>query len=83
MDGFKKFQRYWVRGLLLYNRMEVFFRKVSTEVKKCIVWSSIQVFQNQVSKKSFYTFEDIDLRESHAKLRKNRVKLWGQIEFKS
>ena len=30
--------------------------------------SSIQVFPNQVSKKSFYTFEDIDLRESHAKL---------------
>ena len=25
---------------------------------------------NQVSKKYFYTFEDIDLRESHAKLHK-------------
>ena len=33
--------------------------------------------------KSFHTFEDIDLRESHAKLHKNRVKLWEQIEFKS
>ena len=32
------------------------------------MWSSIQVFPNQISKKSFYTFEDIDLRESHAKL---------------
>ena len=32
------------------------------------MWSSIQVFPNQVSKKLFYTFEDIDLRESHAKL---------------
>ena len=32
--------------------------------------SSIQVLPNQVSKKSFYTFEDIDLRESHAKLDK-------------
>ena len=37
---------------------------------------------NQVSKTSFYTFEDADLRESHAKLHKNRVKLWEQIEFK-
>ena len=37
------------------------------------------VLLNQVSKESFYTFEDIDLRESHAKL---RVKLWEQIEFK-
>ena len=34
------------------------------------MWSSIQAFPNQVSKKSFYTFEDIDLRESHAKLHK-------------
>ena len=34
------------------------------------MWSSFQVLPNQVSKKSFYTFEDIDLRESHAKLRK-------------
>ena len=38
---------------------------------------SVQVFSNQVSKKSFYTFEDIDLRESHA------VKLWELIQFKS
>ena len=34
------------------------------------MWSSIQVRLNQVSKKPFYTFEDIDLRESHAKLHK-------------
>ena len=46
------------------------------------MWNSIQVLPNQVSKKSFYTFEDIDLRESHAKLHKNRVKLWEEIEFK-
>ena len=46
------------------------FRKFSSEVEKCITWSSIQVLPNQVSKKSFYTFEDIDLRESHTKLHK-------------
>ena len=46
------------------------------------MWNSIQVLPNQVSKKSFYTFGDIDLLESHAKLHKNRVKLWEQIEFK-
>ena len=38
-----------------------FFRKCSSEVEKCIMWSSIQVLPNQVSKKSFCTFEDIDL----------------------
>ena len=34
------------------------------------MWSSIQVLPNQVGKSSFYTFEDIDLRESRAKLHK-------------
>ena len=42
-----------------YKRIEAFFRK--SEVEKRIMWSSIQVLPNQVSKKSFYTFEDIDL----------------------
>ena len=37
------------------------FRKFSSEVDKCIMWSSSKVLPNQVSKKSFYTFEDIDL----------------------
>ena len=32
------------------------------------MWSSIQVLPNQASEKSFYTFEDIDLGESHAKV---------------
>ena len=50
-------------------------------MEKCIMWSSIQILANQVGKKSFYTFEDIDLRESHAKLHK-KVKLWEQIQFK-
>ena len=35
--------------------------KISSEVGKCIMWSSIQVLPNQVSKKLFFTFEDIDL----------------------
>ena len=34
------------------------------------MWSSIQVLLSQVSKKSFYTFKDIDLSESHAKVHK-------------
>ena len=46
------------------------FKKFSSEVEKCIKWSLIQVLPNQVSKLSFYTFEDIDLRESNAKLHK-------------
>ena len=34
-----------------------FFRKFSSEVETCIMWSSSQVLPNQVSKKSFYTFQ--------------------------
>ena len=41
------------------------------------MWSSIQVLPNQVSKKSFYTFEDIDLRESHATLHKKLSETLG------
>ena len=41
------------------------------------MWSSIQVLPNQVSKKSFYTFEDIDLQESHAKLHKKPSETLG------
>ena len=46
-------------------------------MEKCIMWSSIQVLPNQVSKKSFYTFEDVDLRESHAKLHKTWSETMG------
>ena len=41
------------------------------------MWSSIQVLPNQVSKKSFYTFEDIDLGESHAKVHKKPSETLG------
>ena len=41
------------------------------------MWNSIQVLSNQVSKKSFYTLEDIDLRESHAKLHKKASETLG------
>ena len=46
-------------------------------MEKCVMWSSIQVLPNQVSKKSFHTFEDINLRESHAKLHKNPSETLG------
>ena len=41
------------------------------------MWSSIQVLPNQISKRSFYTFEDIDLRESHEKLHKKPSETLG------
>ena len=55
------FQRFRVKELLLYNRIEAFFQKFSSEVEKCIMWSSIQVLPNQVSKKLFHTYKDVDL----------------------
>ena len=39
--------------------------------------SSIQVLPNQVSKKYFYTFEYIDLQESHSKLHKQQSETLG------
>ena len=70
-----KFQRFRVKELL--QPYGSFFRKFSSVVKKCITWSSIQVHPNQVSRKWFYTFEDIDLRESHPKLHKKPSETLG------
>ena len=42
-----------------------------------MIWSPIQVLSNQVSKKSFYKFEDSDLREFHAKLHKKPSETLG------
>ena len=39
--------------------------------------NSGHLIPNQVSKNSFYTFEDIELRESHAKLYKKPSKTLG------
>ena len=44
------------------------FSKIFIRSGKMLRMDSVQVLSNQVSKTSFYTFEDIDLRESHAKL---------------
>ena len=54
-----------------------FFRKFSSEGGKCIMWSSIQVLPNQVNKKTLLYVEDVDLRESHAKLHKKLSETFG------
>ena len=41
------------------------------------MWSSIHLLPNQLSGKSFCTFRDIDLRESHAKLHQKLSKTQG------
>ena len=58
------------------------FRKFSSEVEKCIMWSSIHVLPNQVSKRSFNTFKDIDLESLMQSYIKNRVNLWSRLNLK-
>ena len=60
-----------------FATVQKLFRKFSSEVGKYNMWNSIQVLPNQVSKKSFHTFEDIDLWESHAKLHKKPSETLG------
>ena len=57
--------------------VEKLFSKIFVRSGKCILWSSIKVLLNQGSKKSFYTFEDIDLRESHAEVHKEPSETLG------
>ena len=71
-----------LRNFYFTTVWKLFFRKFTSEVEKCIMWNSIQVLLNQVSKKSFCTFEDIDFENPMQSYTKNRVKLWEQIEFK-
>ena len=44
-----------------FTTIQKLFSKIFIRSEKMHMWSSIQVLPNQVSKKSFYTFEDIDL----------------------
>ena len=44
-----------------FTTVQKLFSKIFARSGKCIMWESIQVLPNKVSKKSFYTFEGIDL----------------------
>ena len=66
--------------LQLYRSL---FRKFSPEVEKCIMWGSVQVLPNQVSKNSFHIRLKILTYESPMQsYLKTRVKLWKLIQFK-
>ena len=77
MDGLKKNPNgIELRNFYFTTIEKLFFENFHQKRKNASCGALFRYFQ--VSKKSFYTFEDIDLRESHAKLHKNRVKLWEQ-----
>ena len=57
--------------------MEAFYENFHQKWKNASCGAQISVLPNQVSKKLFYTFEDIDLRESHAKLHKKPTETLG------
>ena len=80
MDGFKKFQRFSAKELLLYNRIEA-FSKIFIRSRK-MHHVELNSGTSKSSKWSVFAFEDIDLRESCTKLHKNQVELWQKIEFK-
>ena len=45
--------------------------------EKRITWYIIWLLVHQTSEKSFHTFEDIEVRESHTKLHKKRSETLG------
>ena len=69
-------------GTFTLQPCKSFFLNFSLEVEKCIMWGSVQVLPHQVSKKSFCTFEDIDLQEFHAKLHEKASGTLELIQFK-
>ena len=64
--------------LLLYNRIDAFFRKFSSEVEKCIMSSSIQVLPNQVNKNLSLRLKIL----TYESPKQSYMKLQEQIELK-
>ena len=57
------------------------FGKFSSEVEKCIMCSSIQVFPNQVSKNRSVRLKILTYESPMRRYIKNRAKLWELIQF--
>ena len=58
-----------------------FLRKFSVEVEKCIMWGSIQVLPNQVSKNRSIPLKNVTNESPMRSYIKDRVKLWKLIQF--
>ena len=54
-----------------------FFENFHQKWKNASCGAQFRYFKNQVSKKSFFMFEDIDLQEFHAKLHKKPSETLG------
>ena len=59
-----------------------FFRKFSSEVEKCIMWSSIQVLSKQASKNPSIRLKIFTYESPMQRYIEDRVKLWEQSQFK-
>ena len=72
-----------LRNFYFTTVQKLFFRKFSSKVDKCIIWNSIRVLPNQVSKNasmlSSKCLKILSLMQSYIR---NRAKLSEQIEFK-
>ena len=71
-------------GIELRNFTTVWklFPKIFIRSGKCIMWSSIQIAPNQVSKNHSMRLKILIYQSPMQRYMKNRVKLWEQIEFK-
>ena len=82
MDGFKKFQRYWVGELLLYNRMEDVLENFHLQGKNASCGAQFRYLQNKQVKNRSIRLKILTYESHMQSYIKSRVKLWEQIEFK-
>ena len=82
VDGFKKFQRYWVKELLLYNRMEAFFENLDQKWKDASCRAQFRYFQIKKVKNPSVRLKILTYESPMQSYIKTRVKLWEQIQFK-
>ena len=76
VDGFKKFQRYWVIKNLLYNRIEAFFKKFYQKWNNASSGAQFRYFQIKWVKNRSIRLKILTYESPMQSYAKNRVKLW-------
>ena len=80
--GFKKFQRFRVKELLLCNRMEAFFENFHQKWKNASCGAQFRYLQIKYVKNRSVRLKILTYECPMQSYIKNRVKLWEQTEFK-
>ena len=81
VSGIKKFQRLWVKELLLYNRIETFFENVHQKWENASCGAQLKYFQIKWVKNRSIRLKILTYESPMSSYIRNRVKLLEPIQF--